>query len=90
MAEVSWVYDLEGAKIDRRPILLTVRIPRDLEDIVLAAEGYWHAEEKSFWWANEAPGDYTAEAIPEGNIIAWAPMPLPAQPKEQDNGQTET
>jgi hypothetical protein len=78
----KWNYDIEAAKQDQTPVLLTVRIPRDLEDMVVAAEARWVAEEKTFWWANEGPGDHHAESIAEGDVIAWMPLPKPAKPRK--------
>lgn len=56
--------DIETAPQDGNPVIVW-------DDPVLG-EAYFDIGEKSWWWANTGPGDYTAEAI---YPTLWRPMP---------------
>lgn len=56
--------DIETAPQDGNPVIVW-------DDPVLG-EAYFDTGEKSWWWANTGPGDYTAEAI---YPTLWRPMP---------------
>lgn len=61
---------------DGRPLILAVPDPRRPGEHIIG-EGYWHAQAKSWWWANTAPGLPGCAAIDDlvGTPEAWMPMP---------------
>jgi Lar family restriction alleviation protein len=57
-------------------------VPKDGNPIIVwddpvMGEAYYDIGEKSLWWANTGPGDYTADAI---YPTLWRPMPPPPSP----------
>lgn len=78
----AWNYDLSAAPMPNddqpmRPVLLAWH---GRDGSAHCGEGYWHAGETAWWWANTSPGDYYSDAIEQcidGAIYAWKPLPAP-------------
>jgi hypothetical protein len=66
MSKEEWL-PIDTAPMDRTAVLIAD------DDIV--GEGYYHDEEKRWYWANTSPGDYPDPHQPFPT--SWQPMPKP-------------
>jgi hypothetical protein len=75
---MSWLRYSEARSPDARDQDALSRALLCLDDGTVG-EAHWRDEEKAWWWANTAPGDFDGapDAIPEGRILWWQPMPAP-------------
>lgn len=71
---------IETAPKDGSSVLLAVATD---DGRAVAGEGWYRDNDDSdmgWWWANESPGDYYAEAIePRWRITHWMPLPAPPE-----------